>query len=73
MSEHGVWVRVNHDGDIPAWKVIVGAKKSHRLSKPVFPRHQPNYDFDHGPLIRVKAFRRLRGEIPLTDEFARRK
>ncbi|HEX9815857.1 MAG TPA: hypothetical protein VGB18_02660 [Candidatus Thermoplasmatota archaeon] len=73
MTERGVWVRINAEGDIPAWKAVVGGKRSHALAKPTFPAHQPNYNFDNGVLIRVKSFKRVRGEFPLSDEFARRK
>ncbi len=66
-------VRVNEAGDIVAWKALVGGRTSHALARPVFSRHQPNYDLDHGVLIRIKSFRRQTGALPLHEEFARRK
>ncbi|HEX9816723.1 MAG TPA: hypothetical protein VGB18_07065 [Candidatus Thermoplasmatota archaeon] len=66
-------VPVDENGDIVLWKALAGAKDSHRMSRPVFPNHQPNYNLDRGVLIRVKAARHVTGEVPLEDEFAKRR
>lgn len=73
MSEREIIVRVNDAGDIVAWKALVGGRRSHVMANPVFPAHQPNYSLEFGVRTRVKSYRRRTGEIPLTDEFARRK
>ncbi len=59
------WVLLDDNGDIVAWKAVVGAKHSHAMARPVFPRHQPNYSFDKGVVIRIRALCRAGGTQPL--------
>ena len=73
MAGPEVRLGVDSDGNVTAWKIVVGAKKNHRLSSPVFPEHQPNYDFDKGVLIRVKRAFRPGSIVALDSEYAQRK
>ncbi len=66
-------VTVDEEGNFRAWKAVVGGKSSHRLAKPVFPDHQPNYDFDKGVIIRIKSPYRVTGNVDLASEYGRRK
>ena len=73
MALRWVSVLVNEDGDIVAWKAIAGAKTSHKLAKPVFPAHQPNFSLDKGIIVRIKAILRPTGALPLDTEYTKRR
>lgn len=69
------FIRVPADewGNVTAWTAIVGARESHRMARPLFPDHAPNYDLDKGVLIRIKALHRKIGPLPLGEEYTTRK
>lgn len=73
MSGNEIRLGLDREGNVTAWKIVVGGRTSHRLAKPLFPRHQPNYDFDHGVLLRVKLAYRPGRFLPLGSEYSRRK
>lgn len=67
MTAKSVTLPANEDGDVAVWKALVGGRYSHALARPVFPRHQPNYSFDKGVLIRIRIMYRVSGALPLGD------
>lgn len=73
MTGPEIRLGVDAEGNVNTWKIVVGAKKSHRLSSPLFPLHQPNYDFDKGVLMRVKRAFHPGSTVALDEEYARRK
>ena len=66
-------VPVDNEGNFRAWKAVVGGKRSHRLARPLFAEHQPNYDFDKGVVIRIKSPYRVTGKLDLSEEYGQRK